>query len=111
MGPTKVIIIAGALANKVGNGGGTWERMSWVIGLRRLGFDVYFIEQINPEVCRDAAGNLSSFDESVNLAWFRFVTDWFGMEERAALVYDGGRQCAGMDWPRLLELADRAELL
>jgi len=51
----KVIVVSGALANKYRNGGGAWERLSWVTGLRRLGFDVYFIEQIAAESCVDAA--------------------------------------------------------
>jgi hypothetical protein len=33
------------------------------------------------------------------------------MGERSALVCDGGRECAGIYWARLLELADAAELL
>ena len=48
----RVILIAGALANKPGNGGGAWERLSWVIGLLRLGFEVYFVEQMAPAACR-----------------------------------------------------------
>ncbi len=106
-----VLIVAGALANKYRNGGGTWERMSWAVGLRQLGFDVYFVEQIAPQSCVDAAGATTSFDDSVNLAWFNSVTTWFGMADRSALIYGGGEQCAGMPWPRLLEMAESAALL
>src|SRR5712691_13229523 len=97
-----VVIVAGALANKYRNGGGTWERMSWAVGLRRLGFDVYFVEQIARESCVDAAGAVTSFSDSVNLAWFRSVTEWFGVADRSALVYASGEQCAGVPWPQLL---------
>lgn len=106
-----VVIVGGALANKYGNGGGAWERMSWVAGLRRLGFDVFFVEQITPEACVDASGSSTPFADSVNLDWFRFVTQWFGVADCSALVYAGGQQCVGMTWHRLLEVAETADLL
>ena len=102
-------IISGALANKPGNGGGAWERLSWAVGLRRLGFDVWFVEQIAPRVCIDAAGAVTDFEASINLDWFRSVTRWFGFAERSALVC--GERCAGVPWPRLLEVAEEAGLL
>src|SRR5258706_448014 len=39
-------IVAGVLAGKPGNGGNAWSRLSLVEGLRRLGLDVIFIEQL-----------------------------------------------------------------
>ena len=102
----KIVIVSGALANKYRNGGGTWERLSWVTGLRRLGFDVYFVEQIAPTACVDATGLTTDFVHSVNLDWFRSVTRWFGVAERSALVLGEGEKCAGVGWRRLLEVAE-----
>src|SRR5262249_18852459 len=81
-----LVIISGALANKPGNGGGAWERMSWPVGLRQLGCDVFFLEQIDPSACVDGAGAPARFADSVNLAWFQFVTKWFDVADRAALI-------------------------
>jgi hypothetical protein len=108
-----LVIVSGALANKVRNGGGAWERMSWVMGLRQLGCDVYFVEQIAPHACVNALGAVTSFASSVNLEWFRSVTEWFGIADRAALVCDSGTgaKCAGVPWTRLLEIASSADLL
>lgn len=39
-------IVSGALATKAGNGGNAWTRISLVLGLRRLGFEVLFFEQL-----------------------------------------------------------------
>lgn len=105
------VVVSGALANKYRNGGGAWERMSWVVGLRRLGYEVCFVEQISPQACVDATGATTSFANSVNLEWFRSVTQWFGVADRAALIYAGGAECAGMPWTRLLETAESADLL
>jgi hypothetical protein len=105
------IIVSGALANKPFNAGGAWERLSWMVGLRRLGVDAHFVEQIAPESCVDGAGRRTSFHESVNLEWFQAATAWFGVADRSALVCVGGEQCAGMSWERLLEIAAAADLL
>jgi len=106
-----IVIISGALANKCGNGGGAWERMSWVVGLRRLGLDVYFVEQIVPEACVDATGAVTALTHSVNLDWFRSVTQAFEVADRSALVYAGSEECAGISWPQLLDIAGSADLL
>ena len=42
----ELAIVGGALAAKSGNGGHAWTRISLVLGLRRLGFDVVFVEQL-----------------------------------------------------------------
>jgi hypothetical protein len=107
----KTIIVSGALANKHRNGGGAWERLSWVLGLRRLGFDVYFVEQIAPENCVNAHGKVAPFADCVNRVWFGSVTDWFGLSDRSALVCTPGDECIGLSWSRLLKVAEESELL
>ncbi len=39
-------IVAGVLAGKPGNGGNAWTRLSFLLGLRRLGFNVVFAERL-----------------------------------------------------------------
>jgi hypothetical protein len=106
-----VVLVSGALANKCGNGGGAWERLSWATGLRRLGLEVYFVEVILPERCLDARGETTNFADSVNRDWFRRVTGWFGMGECSALVCDDGEHVGGVPWQQLLDVAEAAELL
>ncbi len=103
--------MAGALANKPGNGGEAWVRLSWVLGLRRLGFDVCFVEHLRPAACVDAEGRPASLDASTNLRWFDEVTRRFGLVGSSALVYDDGASVVGMDEAELLERAEAAELL
>jgi hypothetical protein len=103
------VIVSGALANKPSNGGGVWERLSWVSGLRRLGVDVYFVEQLARQTCVDANGAITRFADCINLDWFRSATESFGIADRSALVY--GHECAGLSWPALIDLAKSADLL
>jgi hypothetical protein len=41
------VAVAGALAAKAGNGGETWVRLSYALGLRRLGCDVRLVEEVD----------------------------------------------------------------
>ena len=87
-----IAIVAGALANKPLNGGVAWVPLSYALGLRRLGFDVYLVEELGDQ---GATGR----------AYFAHVSGDFGFDERSALL-DGDRDDAGMR-----RVAAEAELL
>jgi hypothetical protein len=93
-----VIFVSGALANKPGNAGGAWERLSWVVGLRRLAFNAIFVEQLS-----DASAK--------QIDWFRSVVEFFGLAEQAALVSTAGETIVGIESAKLLDLAYSADLL
>src|SRR6266567_2048280 len=101
-----LVVVSGALANKPHNGGAAWTRMSWILGFRRLGCDVFFLEQIARDACVDAVGAAATFEGSANVAFFRRVTERFGLDASAALICEQGEQIFGATYPELLELAD-----
>jgi hypothetical protein len=104
-------IVSGALANKPWNGGEAWVRLSWALGLRRLGFDVHFVEEIAGASCVDESGAPAEFAGSANRAFFESVVREFGLEERATLLCDGGRESVGPRLPALVEITAEAEVL
>ena len=85
-----VVIVSGALANKLHNGGAAWTRLSWALGLKALGFEVAFVEQIRADCCVDAAGRPCTFEQSANREYFREVTAQFGLSDLATLTCDQG---------------------
>ena len=105
------IVVSGALANKYLNGGEAWVRLSWVLGLQKLGFRVYFVEQISRESCTDTAGNVVPFTRCENLVYFKQIVEHFGLGGSAALIYENGEQIHGLSYTELLELAETADLL
>ena len=105
------IVVSGALANKYLNGGEAWVRLSWVLGLRKLGFQVFFVEQISRRNCLDAAGVMTSFDKCVNLDYFKKITEQFSLADSAVLIYENGEQIHGASYGQLLEIANNADLL
>jgi hypothetical protein len=69
----ETIVVAGALAAKPGNGGEAWVRLSWVLGLRKLGFDAWLWEEV------DAA-------TGAEREFFEETVERHGLAERAVLV-------------------------
>jgi len=105
------VVVSGAIANRYLKGGEAWHRLSWVLGLRKLGFTVYFVEQISRENCVDPAGTVIAFENCVNLAYFQRITGQFGLLGSAALIYENGEQIHGLSYAELLDLAEAADLL
>jgi hypothetical protein len=85
-----VVLVSGALANKLHNGGAAWTRLSWALGLKALGLEVAFVEQIRADCCVDASGRPCPFGESANREYFREVTEQFGLSDLATLTCDDG---------------------
>jgi hypothetical protein len=106
-----VVVVSGSIANKHLNGGETWIFLSWVRGLARLGCEVYFVEQIEPEACVGDGGDRVAFAESVNKQYFDRVMDEFGLIDSAALIFGAGEDTSGISYPEALEIAGRADLL
>lgn len=95
------IIVSGAIANKAGHGGEAWVRLNWVLGFRRLGFRVLFLEQL-------AGGS----DTSIGVKYFRDVTERFGLADSAALIAEeDGAIVMGVGRAQVLEFAAGAEAL
>jgi hypothetical protein len=94
-----MIVISGALANKPDNGGEAWVRLSYIRGLQRLGFSVFFVEQIGPSSCHERA-----------LAYRDTVLNAFGLANTSVLVRSDGQVLRG-DEEHLLATAESAELL
>jgi hypothetical protein len=104
-------IVAGALANKPRNGGEAWVRLSWLLGLRRLGFEVWFVERLAAAACVDAAGRACEYAESINREHFESVLTQFALDGRAALIGEDEECVAGLGGDRLAEVAAEADVL
>jgi hypothetical protein len=104
-------VVGGALANKAGYGGEAWIRMSWVVGLRRLGIDAWLVEDLDSATCTDRRGAPAAARDSYNLAYFDDVVATFGLTERAVLRVDGGTETYGAGAGALAALAEKAELV
>jgi len=90
-------IVSGALASKAHKGGEAWVRLSWVLGLRRLGAEVTLVEEVPGDPGPEAR------------AYFDAVVSEFSLDGAAALVAADGRVLSGLR--ELDDLAAEADLL
>jgi hypothetical protein len=91
-------VVAGALAAKPGNGGEAWVRLSWVLGLRRLGYDAWLFEEV------DAAG------AQAGRRFFEQVVRRHGLGSRAVMLTPDG-PIGPLSRPEVEDLAEQTSLL
>jgi hypothetical protein len=104
------ITIAGSIAQKPHQAGHTWQFLQYLLGLRRLGWDVLFVDQLDDALARDARGRPCAPEASVNLGWIDAIMREFGLDGAWSVVLDGGRH-AGLERDRVLEHVRGSELL
>jgi hypothetical protein len=105
------VLVSGAVANKHRHGGSAWVRLSWAEALRRLGFDVLFVEQLDRRHAVDASGAQVAPAQSVNAAAFTAAMDAVDFTGSASLISDLGTTVAGLGRDELLDRARGAALL
>ena len=99
----KSIVIAGSVAQKPGRGGHTWVFLQYLLGFRKLGWDVLFVDRLDPDMCVDVAGRRVAATESANVRYLADVMRRFGFDRDFAVVCDGGASTIGLTRPQLIE--------
>jgi hypothetical protein len=107
----RTIIVAGSLAQRPQRGGHAWVFLQYLLGFRRLGFDVCFLDRLEPEMCRDQAGRCVPVEHSTNLRYLDEVMRAFSPAIPYAVIVDGGTAVVGMGADDLRCRLDRASLL
>jgi hypothetical protein len=95
------VIVSGMIAATPWQGGATWAVLQYLLGLRRLGFAVYFVEPIGGP---DPPGQDA-------VRYGKQVLEPFGFSNHWALVPEAGGEPVGMTREKLRAVARRAELL
>jgi hypothetical protein len=83
------IIVAGGVAQRYRRAGHVWVFLQYLLGLRRLGWDVLFLDRLERDMCTDAAGHPCAPRYSVQLAYFARCMDRFGLTDAWALLCEG----------------------
>jgi len=95
------------VANFPDGGGHFWVYMQYAQGLRRLGCDVYWLEQFRPPASGDSA------QEAALLAPFFERMKRFGLDGKTLLYAKAGSdfRFVGCEWPDVERVLKRADLL
>src|SRR6266545_3796340 len=105
------IILGAVISIPPYSAGMAWNWMQFAEGLRRLGHDVYYVEEVAPGWCRDAAGGPCEFERSLNRDLFQTTMERFGLMEHACQLYAGGEATFGLSLESLIAVSKDADLL
>jgi hypothetical protein len=102
------ILVSGMIAGDPHHGGATWAVLQYVLGLRRLGHRVLFVEPVAPEALRPREVPLARSEQA---AYFWTVARRFGLEGSSALLLAGTKETVGLSFDRLRKEARRCQIL
>jgi hypothetical protein len=102
------VVVSGMIAAVPRQGGAAWAVLQYLLGLRRLGHDVLFVEQCEAESLQPKGAPLAG---SENASYFADTMKAFGLEQDSALVLAGTKETCGASFPRLREVAREADIL
>ena len=102
MNPT--VVVAGSLAQKPGRGGHAWVFLQYLLGFRRLGFDVVFVDRLAGEPAAPE-------DRSRALGWVSAIMRGAGLSDRFAVLDQGGRSAAGLPLDGVVAALEESALL
>jgi hypothetical protein len=105
------IVIAGSLAQKPRHGGHTWVFLQYLLGFRRLGWDVLFLDQLAPEMCVDEGGKPCPWERSLNQRYVLDVMERFDLKTAFAMFSDQGEPLAGLSRRQVVERTRKAAFL
>jgi hypothetical protein len=82
----ETIVMSGALAQKAGHGGMTWVYLQYLLGLRRLGWDVLFLDWLDEATSLDDHGSPCPVASSRGTGYTVRVFEAFGLGDSFAIL-------------------------
>ncbi len=107
----RTIVVAGGLAQRACYGGHAWVFLQYLLGFRRLGYDVLFVDRLEPEWCADDDTGRRVAQQSRNIAYLERAMSTIGPPIRSAIVCDGGNRVVGMERRELVDRMRRSVML
>lgn len=108
----KRVIVAGAIeTHPLYGAGNTWAFLQYVLGFRQLGFETYYVEQLDPQACVDDNANPVSFSASANVRHFRALMEKFDLLGHGSLLESAGSGYVGLSLAEVEALAHEVDLL
>lgn len=107
MGET--IVVAGSVAQQPGRGGHAWVLLQYLLGFRRLGYEVLLIDRL----CEDMFGADAGWPPAAAVSWLEETMSRKGLDGSYALFLDhhGSRCSVGVSREKAIEALRNSVLL
>ena len=107
----RTIVVAGGLAQRAGYGGHAWVFLQYLLGFRRLDYDVLFVDRLETEWCADDDAGRRGAEQSRNMAYLERAMGAIGTPVPYAVLCDGGTRVIGMERSELVDRMRRSVML
>ncbi|MDQ1455026.1 MAG: hypothetical protein QOH28_646 [Actinomycetota bacterium] len=107
----RTIVVVGGLAQRAGYGGHAWVFLQYLLGFRRLGYDVLFVDRLETEWCADDDARRRSAEQTRNIAYLERAMSAIGTPIPYAVLCDGGTRVIGMERDELIDRMRRSVML
>jgi hypothetical protein len=84
------VVVAGSVAQRPGSGGHTWVFLQYLLGFRKLGWEVMLVDRLDAGMCHGRSGAPCAPEDSANLAYLAEQMERFGMADCWAVLLPGG---------------------
>jgi hypothetical protein len=108
--PKRVLFSGSIAGHAVGYGGNTWAFLQWVLGFRRLGYKVYYVEERPALETLHESSRRVPFVESANARYFRQVIERFELADHAALLEADSSAHIGLSREDIYKIAPDIDL-
>src|SRR5919106_4300749 len=107
----KGVVVAGSLAQRPKRGGHACVFLQYLLGFRRLGWDVLFVDVLAGDAAVDDLGRPCEPADSTGARYLREVAERFALVADVSLLDDAGRSVLGCSRAEVVERLRRADLL
>jgi hypothetical protein len=99
---TGAVVVAGAVARRIGYGGHVWALLQWVLGFRKLGWSVLFLDRLDPD---------PGVRDSPRVRRFVETMESFGLADSFALELGTDRDPVGLARSTVRQKVGEADFL
>jgi len=105
----ETVVVAGSVAQRPGRGGHAWVLLQYLLGFRRLGYEVLFLDRLSREMLPAGA----EWPPPRGVEWLRSTMASQGLEGDWCLLLDGGEagSAVGLSRREALERVRRATVV
>lgn len=105
------IVVAGGCAQRPFYAGHTWQFLEYLLGLKDLGWEVLFLDRLDPAMCVDASGRQVPLEESLAWRYFHSAMCRFGLAEDFSILCGPDRPHVGVSRSEVLQRTRHAAFL
>lgn len=105
-----LVVVGGSIAQRPHRGGHAWVFLQYLIGFRRLGWDVLFLDRLTDEMLGDHDESSTGDRYRPNVNWFLSVMCRAGVGDAYSLALPGGIS-VGLERSEVLRRAGRASFI